>query len=169
MRIRWWLLVAALFISILSSVPTGAQNKDIVGRIERVRIYPGDLVLRAKLDTGARNSSLNGPSMTKFEKNGETWVRFSVKNHRGQEATIERKIIRQAKIKQKNQDSERRPVIMLGICLGRQYREVEVNLVDRAEFNYQMLIGRSFMIGHLVVDPELKFTAEPDCVGAPMP
>jgi hypothetical protein len=169
MRIRWCLYITALFISVLSSAPTGAQNKDIVGRVEKVRIYPGDLVLRAKLDTGAKNSSLHAPNITKFEKNGETWVRFSVRDHKGEDATIERKVIRQAKIKQKNRDSERRPVIMLGICLGRQYREVEVNLVDRTEFNYQLLIGRSFMIGHIVVDPELKFTAEPDCVGAPMP
>ena len=169
MRIQWWLCLTVLFGSILSFSPTGAQNKDIVGRIERVRIYPGDLVLRAKLDTGARNSSLSAPSITKFEKNGETWVRISMKNHKGEEATIERKIIREATIKQKNRDSEKRPVIMLGICLGRKYREVEVNLVDRSEFNYQLLIGRSFLIGHLIVDPELKYTVEPDCVGAPMP
>ena len=129
----------------------------------------GDLVLRAKLDTGARNSSLHAPGITKFEKNGETWVRFSVKDHRGKEATIERKLVRQATIKQKAADPEKRPVIMLGICMGRQYREVEVNLVDRANFNYPMLIGRSFMSGHFVVDPELKYTAEPACVGAPAP
>jgi hypothetical protein len=169
MKIRWWLHVTVLFVSTFSSSPIGAQSKDIVGRIEKVRIYPGDLVLRAKLDTGARNSSLHAPGITKFEMNGETWVRFSMKNHRGEEATLERKIIREAKIKQKNRDSEKRPVIMLGICLGRQYREVEVNLVDRAEFNYPMLIGRSFMVGHLLVDPELKYTVEPACVGAPMP
>ena len=169
MRIGWWLYPSVLLISTFSSSAMYAQNKDIVGRIEKVRIYPEDLVLRAKLDTGARNSSLHAPNITRLEKNGEAWVRFSIKNHKGEEATLERKIVRKARIKQKNRDSEKRPVIMLGICLGRQYREVEVNLVDRAEFNYPMLIGRSFMAGHLVVDPELKYTAEPDCVGAPMP
>jgi len=169
MRIRWWIHLTVLFGSLLSSAPTDAQRKDIIGRVERVRIYPGDLVLRAKIDTGAKNSSLHAASLTKFEKNGETWVRFSVKNHLGEEATIERKVLRVAKLKQKGRDTERRPVIMLGICLGRQYREVEVNLVDRTRFIYPILIGRSFMRGHLVVDPELKYTAQPDCVGAPMP
>lgn len=168
MRIRS-LCLTVLLSSILSSFPAAAQNKDIVGRLEKVRIYPGDLVLRAKLDTGAKNSSLHAPSITRFDKDGETWARFSVKDHRGEEATIERRIVRQAKIKQKMEDSESRPVIMLGICLGKQYREVEVNLVDRAEFNYQMLIGRSFMIGHVIVDPELKYTSEPACLGAPLP
>ena len=169
MKRRWWVCVTALFGPILFLSPTSAQNKDIVGRLERVRIYPGDLVLRAKLDTGARNSSLHAPSITKFQKNGETWVRFSMKNHRGKEATIERRVIREAKIKKRGEGLEKRPVILLGVCLGRQYREVEVNLVDRTEFIYPLLIGRSYMIGHLVIDPELKYTAEPECVGAPMP
>jgi len=145
------------------------QEKDIVGRVEKVRIYPGDLLLRAKLDTGAKNCSLHAPNITRFSQNGEVWVRFKVKNHLGEEASIERKIIRQAKIKEKSRTVEKRPVIMLGICMGRQYREVEVNLVDRTVFNYPLLIGRSFMRGHIIVDPELKYTSKPVCVGAPMP
>ncbi len=155
--------------AILSSSPTGAQNKDIAGRVEKVRIYPGNLVLHAKLDTGAKTSSLHAPRITKFLKSGEKWVRFSLKNHVGIEATIERKIVRQARIKQKNGDPEERTVILLGVCLGTLYREIEVNLVDREKFLYPILIGRSFMIGHVLVDPELKYTSEPACGGAPIP
>jgi hypothetical protein len=169
MRIQWGLCFAILFGSLLSSSPTGAQSKEIVGRVEKVRICPEDLLLRAKLDTGAKTSSLHAPRITKFEKNGERWVRFSVKGRQGEEATIERKIVRLARIKRNNQEPEERLVILLGICLGTRCREVEVNLVDRAEFNYPILIGRSFMIGHIVVDPELKYTSEPACVGAPNP
>ena len=169
MRIRWGLCLAVLFGSILSSSPAGAQSKYIVGRVEKVRICPEDLVLRAKLDTGAKTSSLHAPRMTKFEKNGERWVRFSVKDCRGIEATIERRIVRQARIKRKNREPEERVVILLGVCLGTRCREIEVNLVDRTEFIYPMLIGRSFMIGHILVDPELKYTSQPACVGAPNP
>jgi len=169
MRIRWWLCLTVLFGSILSLSPSGAQHKDVVGRVEKVRISPGNLVLRAKLDTGAKTSSLHAPRITKFEKNGEDWVRFSVKNHRDEEATIERRIVRKARIKRKDREPEERLVILLGVCLGTRHREVEVNLVDRADFIYPMLIGRSFMIGHVLVDPELKYTSEPACVGAPVP
>jgi len=168
MRIRW-LYPTVLFAAVLLPSPCTSQEKDIAGRVEKIRIYPGDLVLRAKLDTGAKNCSLHAPNMTKFARNGERWVRFTVKNHKGEETTIERKIVREAKIKDAKSEPQRRPVIMLGICLGRQYREVEVNLVDRTEFIYPILIGRSFMIGHIIVDPELKYTSQPACVGAPLP
>lgn len=146
-----------------------SQDKDIVGRVEKVRIYPGDFLIRAKLDTGAKSCSLSAPNMTRFSKNGQEWVRFKLKNHNDEEITVERKILRQARIKQRDRDTERRPVILLGVCLGRRYREVEVNLVDRTVFNYPMLIGRGFMIGHVVVDPELKYTADPTCDGVPKP
>jgi hypothetical protein len=168
MRMRRSLL-GALLVSLLPSSQVAAQSKDIVGRVEKVRVYPGDLLLHAKLDTGARHCSLHVPRMTKFVKNDSPWVRFTVKDREGQEFTIERKIVRTAKIKQKNRMLEKRPVVMLGICMGRQYREVEVNLVDRTDFIYPILIGRAFMMGHIIVDPELKFTSEPACVGAPMP
>jgi hypothetical protein len=51
--------------------------------------------------------------------------------------------------------------------LGDFYREAEVNLVDRSGFNYQMLIGRSFLAGNLIVDPSIKYTTKPICKGVP--
>ena len=162
-------LLSALSAVLLCPVPSAAQGKDIVGRVEKARIFPGDLLVRAKIDTGAKDCSLGALNMTKFSEGDVTWVRFKVKNHLGEEATIVKKVIREAKIKQKGRASERRPVVLLGICLGRQYREVQENLLDRSQFNYPLLIGRSFMRGHIIVDPELKYTSEPACVGAPMP
>ena len=146
-----------------STEPEAVRIKEIVGRIERVRICPGGIILRAKLDTGARNSSLNAPNIEEFEKNGEKWVRFQLTNKLGQESTIERKIVRIAKIKQHGRKSEHRPVIRLGICLGKSCREVEVNLEDRRKFNYPLLIGRSYMKGYLIIDPDLKYTVLPAC------
>ncbi|UCD82655.1 MAG: ATP-dependent zinc protease, partial [Desulfobacterales bacterium] len=58
---------------------------------------------------------------------------------------------------------ERRPVIRIGICLEKVYKEVEVNLVNRSKFNYQMLIGRSFLEGEFAVDPAKTLTIKTDC------
>jgi hypothetical protein len=168
-----WMGMTLLFVMMLGpsarAGQEGREGKDIVGRVEHVRIYPGDLLLRAKLDTGANICSLHAPRMSKFSEGDTTWVRFTAKNHRGEETTIVKKVLREAKMKKEGQVVERRPVILLGICMGRQYREVEVNLVDRTGFNYALLIGRNFLMGHMIVDPELKYTMEPACVGAPMP
>jgi hypothetical protein len=58
-----------------------------------------------------------------------------------------------------------RPVIRLGICLGNVYKEVEVNLQDRSKFNYQMLIGRSYLKNSFLVDASATFTVETNCQG----
>jgi hypothetical protein len=149
--------------TLILAIPSPTNDKRVVGRLEIVRIYPGNLRLRARLDTGAKNSSLDAQNLTEFELDGERWIRFNVTNHKGKSVTLERKILRVAKIKRKHGKSRERLVIKLGICLGGIFREVEVNLVDRSGFNYPMLIGRSFMENHLVVDPSVAFVTKPDC------
>ena len=41
--------------------------------------------------------------------------------------------------------------------------EEEVNLADRTNFDYQMLIGRSFLSGNVLIDPSLQYSFEPNC------
>ena len=67
------------------------------------------------------------------------------------------------KIKNLDGKPQTRLAIYLGICLGSSYEEAEVNLVDRSDFNYQMLIGRSFLKGNAIIDPSLKYTTKPNC------
>ncbi len=142
------------------------ESKSIVGVAENVCLEPENLVLAAKLDTGADNSSLNVGRLSEFERNGEEWVRFEVTNEAGRTATFERKLVRVAKIKRHVGDRHERPVVLMGIRIGNHFREAEVNLVDRSLFKYQLLIGRSFMSGLVVVDPSAQYTVDPVCRGA---
>jgi hypothetical protein len=163
-----YLLIAAVgVISLVVVSPGAAQDKQVVGWLEKVRIYPGDFVIIAKLDTGAKNSSLNASRITEVERGGERWVRFKVTDRYGKTVTIERKVHRIVKIKEADGTPQLRLAILLGICLGSFYKEVEVNLADRTHFNYQMLIGRSFLQGNVIVDPSIKFTTKPICRGVP--
>ncbi len=152
-------VVGPLFLTAAVS----AGNKQIVGWVEKARVSPGNLVLQAKMDSGADNSSLNVLNVEAFERNGEKWVRFELVNELGQRAVIERRVVRTAKIKRHVGSRQQRPVVRMGICVGNYYEEVEVNLVDRSRFKYPLLIGRSFMGDKLVIDPSVQFTLEPGC------
>ena len=155
---------AGVIILVLVS-PVAAQGKQVVGWLEKVCIYPGNLIINAKLDTGARNLSINASHITEFVRNGKQWVRFNVTSRYGDTATVEKKIHRIVKIKDHDETPELRLAILLGISLGSFYKEVEVNLADRSHFNYQMLIGRSFLAGNVIVDPSIKYTTKPICKG----
>lgn len=156
-------LCFTLLGSLLLAASVSAGNKQIVGWVEKARISPGNLVLQAKMDSGADNSSLNVPKVVEFERNGEKWVRFELINDRGQKVVIERKLVRTARIKRHRGMRQQRPVVRMGICVGNYYREAEVNLVDRSNFKYPLLIGRSFMGDRLLIDPSTQFTLEPGC------
>jgi len=156
-------ILASVLGSLICAFPLSAMDKKIVGWVERVRLQPGNILLEAKLDSGAEYSSLHAVNITEFSRNDEKWVRFDLNDHHGKKVTLEGKLIRQAPIKRHFGKKQRRPVIRLGVCIGEVYRETEVNLVDRTGFIYPMLIGRKFMEGRLVIDPEAQHTVEPSC------
>ena len=147
--------------------PTDVSAKEVVGWVEKVRIHPGGLLLKGKLDTGAKTSSLHCECSTITKHNGETWVRFAVVNYDGEKTTVEKKVERFVTIKRHFGKAHERPVVRLGICLGQTYKEAEVNLIDRTGLNYQMLIGRSFLREDFLVDPSATFLAKPECKSAP--
>jgi hypothetical protein len=159
-------LLAGLLAALVLAPPGTAGEKTVVGWIEKVRIYPGNFVVHAKLDSGAEYSSLDAANLTEFDRDGKPWVRFDLTERDGQKITMERPLLRQATIKRHYLKSQQRPVIKLGVCLGKLYQETEVNLVNRTGFQYRMLIGRKFMEGAVIIDPSAKYTVEPECKGA---
>jgi len=156
--------LAGLLGLLALALPGAAGQKKVVGWIEKVRIYPGNVLVHAKLDSGAEYSSLDAANLTEFTRDGKQWVRFDLEEKReGKKLTIERPLRRWAPIKRHNQEPQRRPVISLGVCLGAIYKETEVNLVNRQNYQYRMLIGRKFLEGEVVIDPSAQYTLEPHC------
>lgn len=147
--------------------PSAADGPPIVGYAETARLYPGDFALRAKIDTGATTSSLNARDIVGFAREGRQWVRFHVTNEENRTIRFERPVVRIVRIKDLSGPAIPRPVIMLGICVADVFRVTEVNLSDRAGFNYQLLVGRRFLRQTLAVDPGRQFTRPPRCeIGA---
>jgi hypothetical protein len=140
-----------------------AHAKEIVGWVEKVRIYPGKLLVEARVDTGADISSLHCDCITSFDRNGEKWVSFVVETSDGRPVLMERKVVRVAKIKRHFGEVQERMVVKLGVCLGKTYKEAEVTVVDRSGLTYPMLIGRDFLEGDFLVDPSVSYKTEPQC------
>jgi len=154
------ILTAATATAMGDNVPE--RRMDVLGWIEDVRLAPGDLRIRAKLDTGADNSSLNAPDPEEFRKGKKRWVRFTVENQDGSKQEFEKAVNRMVRIRSAS-GTNRRYVVNMNVCLGNLLREVEVNLADRTDLSYQMLIGRSYLKDHILVDSGRKDTTAPDC------
>lgn len=142
------------------------EDKLTIGWIENVRIFPESFLVEAKIDTGADNSSLNVSEVSEFRNGAQRWVRFAIKTVEGGKLYLEKPVVRYAKIKRKGTNPQRRPVVLIDICLGNIYKtSVPVNLTDRSNFKFNMLIGRSFLKDTALVDSSQRNTIEPQCLG----
>lgn len=134
-----------------------------VGWVDNVKIYPGGIQIHARMDSGAKTSSLRPDDSRTFERDGETWIRVDVFDKKGRKHAFERPVVRFARIKRHTGTPERRPVIRLGICVGDVYKEVEATIGRRSEFNYPLLVGRNFLAGSFLIDSAHTYTTKPSC------
>lgn len=140
-----------------------AEEKTSIGWVEKVKIDQGRILLNAKIDTGADNSSITAKSVVLYEKDNSNWVKLVVSDFSGDDHTIVRPVTKFVRIKRKGTSSQRRPVIKLGICLDNAYREVDVSVTNSNGYKYNMLVGRSYLKGLFVVDADIVNTTIPSC------
>ncbi|NQV83022.1 MAG: ATP-dependent zinc protease [Rhodospirillales bacterium] len=160
-------VVAAFAATVALSFGVNGAERQVVGYIEDVRIFPGDLPLKAKIDTGAKTSSIDVRDPVKFEREGREWVRFKIKTKTGESGLIERPVLRKTQIRRAETETEARYVINLGICLGGYFKQAEVNLNNRAGMGYRFLIGRLFLGDRFLIDSSKKNLTTPNCPEAP--
>lgn len=154
------LLLAAL---VLLPMPLLAQNKQTVGYIEKVRVFPGNLMLHAKLAADSEMSSIHGDNIEDFKKSGKTWVHFQLVDRFGKRHNFEEPVVRKIRIKG---EEGRRFIVSLYICVGGLYQEEQFSLTDRSAFDQEVLLGRGFLAGNFIIDPARTFVSKPSCAAA---
>ncbi|ADE15161.1 protein of unknown function DUF785 [Nitrosococcus halophilus Nc 4] len=139
----------------------GAKERIIMGWVERVVLIPWGVELKAKLDSGAKTSSLHAEDIERFEKDGEEWVRFIIElEGKGEEIEplqVEQPLVRNVRIKRHRGNAKRRPVVNLKFCLNGKGYETQFSLVDRSRLNYPVLFGRRFLKDVALIDPSKTF------------
>ncbi len=151
--------------SAAGKLQAGPKQKLIMGWLESVFIRPWNRRLTAKLDTGAKTSSVHADRIEHFRRNGEDWVRFTLSDIEDQKLppiVVEKPLVRTAYIKSHDNQASKRDVVMMTVCKNGKEYEAEFNLVDRSNFNYPVLLGRSFLKDVALVDPNETFLFKAD-------
>lgn len=111
--------------------------------------------IKAKVDTGARSSSLHALELEEFRRDGEEWVRFSIHPvQRKDEKTIqaEAKILEFRSVRSSSGKAATRPVIVTNVALLGSLWPVELTLANRESMGFRMLLGREAFRNRFVVD-----------------
>jgi hypothetical protein len=130
----------------------------IMGWLESIYVQPWRIRLTAKLDTGAKTSSLHASKVEHFRKDEASWVRFELYDQEaGKKIMVEKPLTRTAYIKERKAGVSPRDVVMMQLCKNGRTYDTEITLVDRSNFNYPLLLGRSFLEGVAYVDSGATF------------
>jgi len=116
--------------------------------------------IKAKVDTGARTSALHAFSLAPFERDGKTWVRFSMHPLQYDTSLVtecEAPVLDQRRVRDSGGHSELRYVIETTILIGDTAVSAEITLTDRETMKFRMLLGRTTLKQGYTVDPARSY------------
>lgn len=134
-------------------------EKIIIGKYERVTFNDFNLKdLRAKIDTGAKTSSLHCSIIQPIDKNKVAFTLLDSEHKKFQPKMHTAEISRIGKVKSSNGKIQKRFFIKTKITLlGKEY-ETEFSLTNRGNMRFPILIGRSLLKKNFLVDVTKEYT-----------
>ncbi|NDG46070.1 MAG: alpha-L-glutamate ligase, partial [Flavobacteriia bacterium] len=119
------------------------MEKKIIGSqewctFERLKIP----AIKARIDSGAKTSSIQSTNIKKFKKGKESWVSFDVNPIQDNLSIVihcEAKIIATRLVKSSSGITEKRYVIKETLQLGEDAFDIELTLANREGMDFRML------------------------------
>ncbi len=115
---------------------------------------------KAKIDTGARSSSLHAFYIHPFQREGKEFIQFRVHPYqRNSRITIqaEAELLDWRRVTSSGGHSQLRPVIVTPIILDGQSWSIELTLTNRDVIGFRLLLGREALRKRFLVNPGRSF------------
>jgi hypothetical protein len=139
-------------------VPPTSNELQVIGRVERVDLPRfGLLGLEAKVDTGARTSSIHCTDV-RVEAEGDDGradISFTLldpehPDYNGRRFRARR--VASRTVRSSNGEVQERHVIEADVVIAGRTIRTKFNLADREAMNYPVLLGRRLLRGNFLVD-----------------
>lgn len=120
--------------------------------------------IKAKVDTGARTSSLHAFGLEVFPRRGVQVVRFEIHPYqRSSEGSLvaEHEMIEQRWVKSSGGDRTLRPVVLIDAVVMGQRWPIELTLTNRDTMGFRMLLGREAVRGRFLVNAGRSYLGGP--------
>lgn len=133
-------------------------GKVSIGWREWVELPDWGLILKAKIDTGAKSSSLDVENIRHLPDNR---VRFDIHQRRKTDVvrTVEADIFRETRVRSSNGQIQERIVVKTTLSLAGVRKDILVNLTSRRKMLHRMLLGREALRDHFLIDAGVDHVA----------
>ena len=117
--------------------------------------------IKAKIDTGARTSSLHAFDVQAYTDAGVRKVRFGLHLRQRRDAPerfFETELVEEDRwVTDSGGHREQRPVIRTLVTLGERSWPIELTLTSRDNMRFRLLLGRTAMEERLTIDPSASY------------
>lgn len=157
---RLALLYSILGLSLVLSACKTTEDRLIVGETAFITIEEIDAILEARIDTGARTTSVHALDVVidgdegDFEKNIGKVISFNVVNAAGERFPV-KSTIGGYTVVRNAQGTESRYHVPMTLSWEGVRKEIEVNLRDRSAMTYKLLIGRDWLSDDFLVNVDI--------------
>jgi len=135
-----------------------------IGWRENVELLDFDnSLIKAKMDTGARTSSLHATHISESDESGVKYVAFRLKtniNNNKKYKFFKCELKEWRIIKNSGGDEEYRPVVRTKVKIGKKIMTIEITLTQRSRMSYDMLIGRTALRKKFLIDSGKSYTTK---------
>ena len=139
-----------------SPTPDESPPLPIIGWREWVRLPTLQIrAIKAKIDTGARSSSIHAYDIEPYRQDGNRRVRFKVhplQRNEDYEVACDAAVHDVRTIRSSSGHTDDRFVIQVPLYWHRQTWDIEITLTSRFEMGFRMLLGREAVRGRYLVD-----------------
>ena len=137
------------------------KNLDIIGSEEWCVFEDLDIpAIKARVDSGAKTSSIQANNIKVYTKGAHEWVKFEVnplQDNRGINIECKARLADRRTVKSSSGISEERYVIKTPVRVGELTFDIELTLANRDTMEYRMLLGREALNERFVVNPAVSF------------
>lgn len=123
-------------------------------------------LIKAKVDTGARTSSLHAWDIRRFLENGREMVAFTlhpVQRTSKIEVFATAPIVDEREIRSSNGVMEKRIIIKTRIHMGEREWNTEISLGSRIRMGFRLILGRRTLQRRVLIDPSHSYLlSKPD-------
>jgi hypothetical protein len=145
------LLLIPVFLA--AQISAAEHHKQVVGATEVIEIQSAGLRFKARIDTGAKTSSIHAENI-EIDPSGDPQgkpIAFTLVNKQGQSQQVDTHITRMITVKT-SEGSEIRYAVPLTVNWKNSSKTVLVTLNNRKHMQYGLLLGRNWLQGDFVVD-----------------
>jgi len=116
--------------------------------------------IKARVDSGAKTSSIQATNLKVYNKGNQEWVKFEVnplQENRSIGITCEARLVDRRMVKSSSGISEKRLVVKAAVTMGDATFDIELTLANRDTMEFRMLLGREAISERYLVNSAANY------------